>query len=351
MADTGVMNSLPIFQLAGKLPEGLNTSPEVKRAFGKITFGAIVIFLGYILYQILPWLLSTVKMMFVAGILIVLLIILWNIAPHVIRYLNNLAKTYSEKLNRSLKENNPIEWLNISLSEARELFKNVRSRITKVEGIIGYMNEQSRIYAEQAEENFNAGNEYTNRAKKIDLQIEKTPTTDEITIRKLTREANETRSKANVLKAEYLTNQKLTTSYKQYGIEFSKALEVLKDNESDAKMFITAMDSSINIISKELNFTKDMKSATDGMSDLQQIYMQGDFKIAMDSARLKINDNLASIRRNLEFVSENQLTKISDTKSQSELESFFSNNGMNQMKKLDIEKKVSTEISTKYNIF
>lgn len=332
-----VSNSLPIFKFLGNdLPESMKT-PETKRAFGKIAYTGITLLIGYIFYLMLPWLISTTKMLVILGILITLIIILWNVAPHVIRYLNNVTRTYSEKLNRSLKENNSIEWLYISFEEAQKVFNDVRSRITRVDGIVLNMTESAEIAKTQASSKLKAGETTLNEASEMDKKAQANKDNEQL-FRKYNRLAKEARAKAETLKSEVLADQDLAGSYAQYANEFGKASEILKDNESDAKMFINALASSIKIIESKMKATTEMRKATEGLADLFEFPSQGDFDIAMNAARYKINDNLANIRRNLDYVDENRLSKISGTKSQEELQQFFSGAGLDKMKKLDIEK-------------
>ena len=100
-------------------------------------------------------------------------------------------------------------------------------------------------------------------------------------------------------------------------------MEVLKDNESAARIYVSTLDSSISIISKKLEATQKMKNATDGLADVFNIKDGWAFQEAMNAATGAISQNIASIRSNLDFLDQNNNITVGGTPTQGELEEFI----------------------------
>jgi hypothetical protein len=82
-------------------------------------------------------------------------------------------------------------------------------------------------------------------------------------------------------------------------------IEVLKDNESAARIYVSTLDSSISILQKKMEATQKMKNATEGLADVFNIKDGWVFQEAMSAATQAISQNIASIRSNLEFLDQN----------------------------------------------
>lgn len=137
------------------------------------------------------------------------------------------------------------------------------------------------------------------------------------------RDAKETRTKAFLLGKEGESEEQNARSYVQYANQFAKVLEVLKDNESAARIYVSTLDSSISIISKKLEATQKMKNATDGLADVFNIKDGWAFQEAMNAATGAISQNIASIRSNLDFLDQNNNITVGGTPTQGELEEFI----------------------------
>jgi len=99
-------------------------------------------------------------------------------------------------------------------------------------------------------------------------------------------------------------------------------IEVLKDNESAARIYVSTLDSSISILQKKMEATQKMKNATEGLADVFNIKDGWVFQEAMSAATQAISQNIASIRSNLEFLDQNNNITVGGTPSQQELEEF-----------------------------
>jgi hypothetical protein len=125
-------------------------------------------------------------------------------------------------------------------------------------------------------------------------------------------------------------------SYAQYANQFSKVIEVLKDNESAARIYVSTLDSSISILEKKLEATQKMKNATEGLADVFNIKEGWVFQEAMSAATQAISQNIASIRSNLEFLDQNNNVTVGGTPSQEELEAFVKKVDERNLTKLNV---------------
>ncbi len=332
-----VSSTLPIFDILNNtIPASMKT-PEAKKTFGTIAFGGVVIALLYAFIKALPSLLKLAEMTFILIGFVIGIIVLWNLAPGIIRLLNNVGRTFLEKGNRALKEKYGVEWLNIALNDVKAVYEQVKARVTQVEAVAVNMETNAKDKEKEAEKKLSAMKKLTASAAEFDRQAEqaeKEKHHDDA--REFRRQANETRTDANIAKGEFDAAKELSATYAQYGNQFYRALDVLKDNESAARIYIKLLTSSIRIVEDKLKATSRMREATEGLADIFDITNKADFEIAMNAVKYQISVNVANIKRNLESVSQNRLQAIETTKSQGELEAYIKEVDTGNMQKLNV---------------
>ena len=315
---------LPIFQLLGdKLPAAVKT-PEAKKTFAQVFFWAVVIALAVLFVKYLPVLLEFAQksVLFVAfGILLVVLLLL---APRIISLMHRAGTTLLFKGEQEIVRNNPITSLQMLLEEAKDTLKRVKTKIANVDGVRIDMIQSGEAAHRSAEEKYGHAKRFTADAAKRDadaIAAEGSNQTEKASA--LRRDAKETRTKAFLLGKEGEAEEHNARAYAQYANQFARVLEVLKDNESAARIYVSTLDSSISIIRKKLEATSKMRSATDGLAEVFNIKDGWVFQEAMGAATAAISNNIASIRSNLEFLDQNNAITVGGTPNQEELEAFM----------------------------
>ena len=149
------------------------------------------------------------------------------------------------------------------------------------------------------------------------------------------RDIKEALSAATLQKAEGDASGDAAKLYAQCGNQVSKVLEILRDNESAAKIYVGAITSSIKIIQDKVNVTSDINKATQNLADVFNISEGWRFLEAMDAANYTISANIANIRSNLQFVDENK-GAIAGTMSVDELAGFTKQLESGNMKSLNV---------------
>ncbi|HRH30492.1 MAG TPA: hypothetical protein PK886_00270 [Candidatus Paceibacterota bacterium] len=331
-----VSTKLPIFQVLGnQLPESFKT-PEAKKTGSKLMFWLLFAGMIYGFVKILPIILASTWMAVKIALCIAVLTIFVIAYPHVVNLLHRLGRVLNKKGEIGIAKKFHMETLRNLEEDADDTYKKVRTRITQVEGVRTDMITSAEADNKSAEEKFEHVRKLTEDAGKEDQKaINFQKELNHEKSRQAERRANELRQNASILKLEGESTMETARSYAQYANEFGKAIEILRDNESAAKIFKNALSSSIRIIEKKLEATDKMKAATDGIADIFGFKNKWEFQVAMDAAQSKISNNIASIKRNLEFVNENNLTSLK-TASQSELETFVQKIDSGHMKKLNV---------------
>ncbi|RQO32370.1 hypothetical protein DBR32_01835 [Taibaiella sp. KBW10] len=317
------LTQLPIFQVIGnQLPTTVQKVASNK-TFASVIYWAALIGGAFFFFKMLPTLIHYASMtiwLIVMSIVIVVLIMLY---PKIVNLLYTLGATLLFKGEKAIVRNNPITTLQLLLNDAKDTLKKVRDKIASVDGVrINMIDEASRS-KEEAEKKYGQVKYLTEEAGKLEkeaLVFEEKGMQEKGNA--LKREAKETRVNASLRMEEGKASEQMARQYTQYSNQFSKVLEVLKDNESGSRIYVNALGSTINIISKKVEATNKMRSATEGLADVFEIKDGWKYQEAMDAASSLISQNIGRIRSNLEFLDQNNAITIGANVSQAELESF-----------------------------
>jgi hypothetical protein len=331
------LKSLPIFQVLGNQIRTEIQKPESKQLAAKIIFGTMLAIGSFWFFTnietILTTITSTIKIV-IWGIVLVVLLLL---APKIVKFLHNVGKTILFKGEKELIRRNPVETLQMLNNDAKDTLKKVKEKIANVDGVRISMITDAENSKKEAEEKYRQVVSLTSKAADLDKNAtEQTQSGYAEKANALKREANEVRITATLRKQEGESSEQNSRQYAQYGNQFSKVLEVLKDNESAARIYVNALGSSIGIIEKKMEATNKMRSATEGLADVFNIKDSWKFTEAMNAATGQISQNIASIRSNLEFLDQNSNVAMTGTASQAELETFSKQISEGRMHTLNI---------------
>lgn len=341
-------NQLPIFQVLGdRLPAQAKT-PEAKKTFSAIVFWILVIGGAAAFVKYLPVLVRFAQQSVLLVVFSILLIVLIMLAPKIISFLNRLGTMLLFKGEKAIIRNNPVEALQLLLREAKDTLKRVKDKIASVDGVRIDMI-QSGVNAQQsAQDKYALAKRFTNDAGTLEnnaATAEQNNNAEKANA--LRRDAKETRTKAFLLGKEGEAEEQNARSYAQYANQFAKVLEVLKDNESAARIYVSTLDSSISIINKKMEATNKMKSATDGLAEVFNIKDGWVFQEAMGAATAAISQNIADIRSNLEFLDQNNTVTVGGTPSQEELNAFIQKVDERNLKMLNVNSVASSAYDLK----
>ena len=328
-------NQLPIFQVLGdRLPAAVKT-PEGKKTISAAIFWIIVIGGAVAFVKYLPMLLEFAQKAVLLTVFSIILIVLLLLAPKIISFLHRLGTTILFKGEKSIIRNNPIESLQMLLQDAKDTLKRVKAKIASVDGVRLDMIQSGVRAQDAAQEKYGLAKRFTQQAANIESQTGAAGS-DAEKLASLNREAKETRTKAFLLGKEGEAEEQNARSYAQYANQFAKVLEVLRDNESAARIYVSTLDSSISIIAKKMEATNKMKSATDGLAEVFNIKDGWVFQEAMGAATAAISQNIASIRSNLEFLDQNNTVTVGGAPSQEELNAFMQKVDERNMQMLNV---------------
>ncbi len=316
-------NQLPIFQVLGdRLPAPMKTA-EGKKTISSIFYWALILGLAYWFFTNLDTLLEYAAKSILFIVFGVVLIVLLMLAPQIIRVLHRLGTTLLFKSEKSIIRNNPIESLQMLLGDAKDTLKRVKEKIAHVDGVRIDMIQSGTQAQKTAEEKYAFVKRLVSEASnKEGLAAEAAAQKNVEKSNEHSRLAKETRTKAFLLGKEGEAEEHNARSYAQYANQFAKVIEVLKDNESAARIYVSTLDSSITILHKKMEATQKMKNATEGLADVFNIKDGWVFQEAMSAATQAISQNIASIRSNLEFLDQNNNITVGGAPSQQELEEF-----------------------------
>jgi hypothetical protein len=328
---------LPIFQVLGNQIRTITAKPEAKKTAASIFFWILVIGGSFWFFKNIDKLLEYAQKSVLFVVWSILFIVLLLLAPKIISLLHLVGKTLLFKGEKSFIRKNPIETLELLLEDAKDTLKRVKDKIKSVDGVRINMITDAESSKKEAEEKYSQIFRMTKEAGELDtkaVDLEKQGFKEKANA--LKREANEVRITATLRKQEGEASEMASRQYAQYANQFAKVLEVLKDNESAARIYVNALGSSITIIDKKLEATNKMRSATEGLSDVFNIKEGWRFKEAMDAATSAISQNIASIRSNLEFLDENRSVSIGTHATQQELETFITQVNAGRLQTLNI---------------
>ncbi len=331
------LKNLPIFKVLGETIKTTNIKPETKKTLASVFYGALLIGGSLWFFNNIGKLLEIAQQstLFVAwGIAFVTLLLL---APKIVTFLHNTGKMLLFKGEKNLIRNNPIETLQMLNNDAKDTLKKVKEKIANVDGVRINMITDAQNSKTEAEQKYQQVVRLTSHAAELDKEA--TSQAEKGFAEKanaLRREANEVRITATLRKQEGEASEQNSRQYAQYGNQFSKVLEVLKDNESAARIYVSALGSSITIIDKKMEATNKMKSATEGLSEVFNIKDTWRFQEAMNAATGAISQNIASIRSNIEFLDQNSSVAMTGTATQAELEQFVTQVNAGRLQSINV---------------
>jgi hypothetical protein len=330
-------NQLPIFQvLDDKLPAPLKTE-QGKKTMASIVFWALILGGGYWFFKNVDTLLAYAQKSVLFVVFSVILVVLLLLAPKIISVLHRLGKTLLFKSEKSIVRSNPITALQMLLNDAKDTLKRVKEKISHVDGVRIDMIQSGTQSQKVAEDKYSLVKRLVTDASKQEEMSQEAGKQGQIEkANDLNRVAKETRTKAFLLGKEGEAEEQNARSYAQYANQFSKVIEVLKDNESAARIYVSTLDSSISILRKKMEATQKMRNATEGLADVFNIKDGWVFQEAMSAATQAISQNIASIRSNLEFLDQNNNITVGGTPSQQELEAFVKRVDERHLTKLNV---------------
>lgn len=332
------LKSLPIFQVIGsEIKQQTQKLTQPNSLISKIVFWGGLVGVAALFFKYLPTLIMYASQTIWLIALSILIIVLLLLYPKIVSLIYNVGRVILFKGEKSLIRNNPVETLQILLADANDTLKKVKNKIASVDGVRLDMISSSEQSKKEAEQKYSQVKTLTEVAAKFDEEaslLSKEGNKEKA--RSKEREANETRLSANLRMQEGKASEENAKVYVQYANQFAKVFEILKDNESAAKIYVNALSSSISIISKKLEATDKMKSATEGLSDVFNIKESWRFKEAMDAASGAISNNIANIRSNIDFLDANRGAVLGIKASQSELENFVKEIDKGRMKSLNV---------------
>ncbi|MCW3465884.1 hypothetical protein [Chitinophaga nivalis] len=332
-------SQLPIFQVLGDhLPRQLQT-PETKKKVAAVFFWALILGGAFAFFKFLPIMLAYAAKSILLVIFSIILIVLLLLAPRIIAVLHRLGTILLFKGEKAIIRSNPVETLQLLSKDARDTLKRVKEKIANVDGVRIDMIQSGEAAQKTAEEKYTYAKRFTVEAASLEEKSkQESSNNNQEKANEYTRDAKETRTKAFLLGKEGEAEEQNARSYVQYANQFAKVLEVLKDNESAARIYVSTLDSSISIISKKLEATQKMKHATEGLAEVFNIKDGWVFQEAMNAATGAISQNIASIRSNLDFLDQNNNITVGGTPSQSELEAFIHKVDERNLKMLNVSK-------------
>jgi len=346
MAKSSDMSSiLPVFSLLGnQLPEKLQT-PEAKKTMAKILFWVVAACVGIGLVYAIPTMLTLTGRLIMWIIYLFIATVLLMLFPVAVNLIHRMIQIFGFKTDRAITEKYSIETLHILLQSVKDTFTSVRERITQVNTIRINTITDSEKKSTESEDKYSQVKNATKKAADLELEAQKYDKEGDVEkARDCRRRASERRVDATLFKSEGDSAKSLAAFFAQYANQFGKGLEILKDNESSIKIYISLLTSSITVAESKLEATSKMRKATDGLADIMQVEDSARFQVAMASVVFQISDNVAHVQRNLQMLSESRLNAIDSSKSQEELELFVNQLNSGELKRLDVQ-----EISNPYH--
>lgn len=331
------LTSLPIFQVIGNhLPTAVKI-PEGKKTIASLFFWIALIGGSFAFFKVLPKLIEYAQMTVWLIVLSIVIVVLLMLYPKIISLLHNAGRILLFKGEKSLVRKNPIETLELLNIDAKDTLKKVREKIASVDGVRINMIDEAMRSKDEADTKYSQVKSLTTEAarqEKDALELEQKGFNEKANAHK--RDAKETRVNATLRMEEGKASEHNARQYTQYGNQFARVLEVLKDNESASRIYVNAMGSTISIVSKKLEATNKMTSATQGLAEVFQIKDGWKYQQAMDAATSLISQNIGRIRSNLEFLDQNQSITLGSTISQSDLENFVKQIDSGRLETLNI---------------
>lgn len=331
-------NQLPIFQVLGEnLPAASPVQVQGKKTFSRILYWGLLLGAGYWFFTNIDTLLAFAQKSVLFIVFSVIFLVLLLLMPRIVSLLHRAGTMLLFKSEKQLVRNNPVTALELLLRESRDTLKRVKEKITHVDGVRVDMIQSGTQAQQTAEQKYAFVKKLTSEASEKESQAAAAAQKGEAEkSNDHNRAAKEIRTKAFLLAKEGEAEEHNARAYAQYANQFAKVIEVLKDNESAARIYVNTLDSSIQILRKKLEATQKMKNATEGLADVFQVKDGWVFQEAMGAATQAISHNIASIRSNLEFLDQNNNVTVGGTPSQQELEAFVKKVDERQLTRLNV---------------
>lgn len=342
------LKKLPIFQVIGdslatNIPAVVRT-PEQGKTVATVAAGGLVIGAGYLFFTNL----STISMgllgilgifaeigaIAIGVILGIVLLTQWN---RIVNGLNNVARVKIRKTEKNFVRNNFMDQLSVLLDDAKDTLTKVKNKIVTVEASKIKVIQKSQEKLEESKKAFENVIRITDEVNKIEkniAELSKKGGYDE-KVNDMIREQKTARMTATLRKSEGESANDSAKLYAQCGNQISKVVEILKDNECAAKIYVGAIVSSVKIMQEKVEVTNDINLATQNLAEAFQIKDSWMFVEAMDAAQSTIAANIANIRGNLQFVDENR-GAIGGTMTTEELNNFSNKLNSGTMKTLNV---------------
>ena len=333
-----VSSQLPIFEILGNVIPDKMVSPETKKTGAKVIFWLAICAFIYGFYLALPSLIAfaTMSVWFIAFAFFLAFLI--GASPGIIRSLHKMGRIVGFKSEKAIAEKFSIESMQLQLQDIRKARTEVRERITQVQGVVINFITSAQTHEDERGKKIELLRKKANQSAAYDQEAIKFKEEGKIPkANQATRDANETRNSATLLKSEAEADELLSKQYAQYANEFGNALETFKDHESSLKIYEGKLKTSVDIVEKKLEATKMMREATDGIAEVMGVEDKWQFNAAWQAAQAQISDNIAHTRRNLDFVSESRLNRIETSTSQKELEAFINQIDLKAIKRVSVQ--------------
>jgi len=350
------LRELPIFNpglgignfIENQIPEQLKT-PEAKKTLGRIFFWGGMAGLVMFLYKMMPTVLDALKLgtefiwqaifFLVSGIIFLLLI---SVSPGIVRffskYLNRMFALKFHNMEKKQIEDDPIGNLELELEEVNKTQREVRSDISDADAARGTIITQAQDMDKEADQKYQQIKGIDNEVKEMVKEAEVLRSKGYAEqARAKERKADENTKTALMIKAEADSYKDTAATFLQYANEYGKAIEILRDNESDLTILSRALKISVNILKQKLDASSLMKSASDKLSSAFQIKDSWIFKVALQAAQANISKNVAAIRSNLQFLNQNRTMNLGSAGANREaLAAFVKDMNDGKIKRLNI---------------
>ena len=339
------LKELPIMQFIGnQVPEQLKT-PEAKKTISKILFwGGLAALAAWFIHS-LPTLLVTMDNLVAFGGKLILFgaigivgIVLFSLSPKIISFLHRMGTVAIFKADKDQISKNPIENLQLLVQDIDKAVKEVDNKINEADGVrVDFITDSANLDT-SADKKFRSVKGLYDEAKKLEEEskaFEAKGMNEKSRDKK--RESQELMQTAMMRKQEADADKETAAMFAQYANQFGGAIEILKDNRLAAKMYLSAVKTTINIIERKLTATTRMKNASEGIAAAFNIKDSWVFQVAMQSAQATISQNVATIRNNIQQLSQNSsLIKGTASANRAELDDFIKQMDDGKIKRLNV---------------
>lgn len=334
---SGAVEQLPILGLLKKnFDQSLSTKD--KKTLGRILFWMLCLGGGYWFYKSLPTLLGFMGQLylFIAAAFGLICIALFS--GTIVNLLQKFAKVFDFRSKRWSARFFKIETLHETLDDIKAVENEVSQNIGDVEGKRELFKTKATEEEDAATRKFEAVKRIVEEAGKLDekAKAEREKGNTELA-NKLNRQANELRTDAQLSKIEGEESKRSALMYVQSSNQLGKILEVLRDNFSAVRIIFRMTKSSVWILEKKLETSRDIKEATEGIAQMLNFPNADAFRIAFEATQEELANNLGQVRNNLRMLSSSRLNEIQVTSSQQELTAFVQQLETSNLKKLNIE--------------